>query len=104
MQAPETPRDALKEAIDFCGGQAALAASLGLRQQHIWNWLNRDGSAIPAQYCPSIERVTGVRCERLRPDVDWKVLRQGRAKTKRGPQRRALKDRRVATEDRRKAD
>ena len=32
---------------------------------------------IPAERCPEIERVTGgaVRCEELRPDVDWAVLR-----------------------------
>jgi DNA-binding transcriptional regulator YdaS (Cro superfamily) len=32
---------------------------------------------IPAERCPAIERATGgvVRCEDLRPDVDWAVLR-----------------------------
>ena len=32
---------------------------------------------IPAEHCPAIERATGgaVRCEELRPDVAWSVLR-----------------------------
>jgi DNA-binding transcriptional regulator YdaS (Cro superfamily) len=32
---------------------------------------------VPAAHCPSIERATkgAVRCEDLRPDVDWAVLR-----------------------------
>jgi DNA-binding transcriptional regulator YdaS (Cro superfamily) len=30
---------------------------------------------VPAEHCPSIERETGIRCERLRPDVAWDVLR-----------------------------
>ncbi len=31
----------------------------------------------PAERCPAIERATGglVRCEDLRPDVEWSVLR-----------------------------
>lgn len=33
---------------------------------------------VPAERCPAIERETGglVRCEDLRPDVDWAYLRQ----------------------------
>ena len=33
---------------------------------------------IPAEHCPAIERETGgvIRCEDLRPDVEWGVLRQ----------------------------
>lgn len=32
---------------------------------------------VPAEHCPAIERATNgqVRCEDLRPDVDWAVLR-----------------------------
>lgn len=68
---------ALQRAIELLGGQAALASCLGLKQQHIWNWINRD-SKIPAEHCPAIERATAgaVRCEELRPDVEWQVLRE----------------------------
>ncbi len=31
---------------------------------------------VPAEHCPAIERATGVRCEELRPDVAWSVLRK----------------------------
>jgi DNA-binding transcriptional regulator YdaS (Cro superfamily) len=30
---------------------------------------------VPAEHCPSIEAATGIRCEDLRPDVNWSVLR-----------------------------
>lgn len=70
--------DALNRAVALLGGQAALASALGLKQQHIWNWLNRPGAEVPAEHCPAIERATGgkVRCEDLRPDVAWSVLRE----------------------------
>lgn len=72
--------DALQQAVDIAGGQAALASAIGVKQQHVWNWLNRDGAKVPAEYCPAIELATrekgrAVLCEQLRPDVAWKVLR-----------------------------
>jgi DNA-binding transcriptional regulator YdaS (Cro superfamily) len=33
---------------------------------------------VPAEWCPDIEELTGVACERLRPDVNWTVLRKRR--------------------------
>lgn len=67
----------LESAITICGSQAALASALQIKQQHVWNWLNRPGAKVPAEYCPAIERATAgkVRCEDLRPDVAWDVLR-----------------------------
>jgi DNA-binding transcriptional regulator YdaS (Cro superfamily) len=67
----------LESAISICGSQAALASALQIKQQHVWNWLNRPGAKVPAEYCPAIERATAgkVRCEELRPDVAWDVLR-----------------------------
>lgn len=58
------------------GGQAGLARAIGVQQQHVWNWINRSGN-VPAEHCPAIERATAgaVRCEDLRPDVAWDVLR-----------------------------
>lgn len=69
--------DALQTAVDKAGGQAALASAIGVKQQHVWNWLNRPQAKVPAEYCPAIERATKgvVRCEDLRPDVAWEVLR-----------------------------
>jgi DNA-binding transcriptional regulator YdaS (Cro superfamily) len=68
---------ALLRAVTLLNGQAALATAIGVKQQHIWNWLNRPGG-VPAEHCPAIERATKgeVRCEQLRPDVPWDVLRE----------------------------
>lgn len=76
----ETPVDALADAIRLADGQSALAEKLSavapapVSQARVWNWIKRDQRA-PAEMCPLIERVTGVACERLRPDVDWAYLR-----------------------------
>lgn len=67
--------NALQRAVDRLGSQTELARALGVVQQQVWNWLSR--GRVPAEHCPAIERATGgaVRCEDLRPDVDWAVLR-----------------------------
>lgn len=76
----ETPVDALADAVRLADGQSSLAEKLSavaqapVSQARVWNWINRDHRA-PAEMCPLIERVTGVACERLRPDVDWAYLR-----------------------------
>ena len=82
----ETPVDALADAVRLADGQSALADKLSavapapVSQARVWNWINRDHRA-PAEMCPLIERVTGVVCERLRPDVDWAYLRGSAAAT-----------------------
>jgi DNA-binding transcriptional regulator YdaS (Cro superfamily) len=67
--------NALTQAINILGSQSALAKAIGKSQQTVNNWISR--GAIPAEHCPLIERATGgaVRCEDLRPDVEWSVLR-----------------------------
>ena len=67
----------LNQAIAHMGGQTALAQAVNVKQQQVWNWINRGAGRVPAEHCPAIERATGgaVRCEDLRPDVDWAVLR-----------------------------
>lgn len=77
--------ESLKQAVALVGGQAAMARTLStptrkLAQAHVWKWLNSPtpDRTPPAEYCPAIERATGgvVRCEALRPDIEWAVLRQ----------------------------
>ena len=66
----------LNDALAIVGGPSRLARVLGVTVQAVCFW--RDGSRrLPAEHCPSIERATGgiVRCEDLRPDVDWAYLR-----------------------------
>lgn len=67
--------DALNKAIAIFGSQSELSRAIGTDQQTVYNWLKRQN--VPAERCPAIERATGgvVRCEDLRPDVDWAVLR-----------------------------
>lgn len=63
----------LQKAFDAAGGPTALAALLGEKQSTVSNWKLR--GRVPAEKCPDVERLTGVRCEELRPDVDWAYLR-----------------------------
>ncbi|HRT10468.1 MAG TPA: helix-turn-helix domain-containing protein [Candidatus Paceibacterota bacterium] len=67
--------DHLLRAYKIFGTQAALAKAIGVVPQVVNNWQRRGN--IPAEYCPAIERATAgqVKCEDLRPDVDWSVLR-----------------------------
>lgn len=77
IQDLQRQRDALQRAIEL-KRLSGLSAALDVKYQLIQGWLANDRRYItPAEYCPDIERVTGgaVRCEDLRPDVDWSVLR-----------------------------
>lgn len=76
---------AIERAIKCFGSQSAMASRLGLSQPTISEWLRGDRQ-VPAERCPVIERETSgaVRCEDLRPDVAWDVLRMQIA-----PKRRA---------------
>lgn len=69
-----TPKEALQQAIQKAGGTSELARTLQLSgHQVIYQWgLNR----VPAEYCLKLEKITGVPCELLRPDMDWDVVRQ----------------------------
>ena len=63
----------LEEAITVAGGVGALAGRIGVAASAPSMWKQR--GRVPAEHCPAIERETGIRCERLRPDVAWDVLR-----------------------------
>ena len=53
-----------------------LAGILGVSPVIISQW-KTGAKQVPAERCPAIEKATGgvVRCEDLRPDVDWAYLR-----------------------------
>lgn len=60
----------LLRAVNYAGGQAALARLIGTSQGHVWNWLHREGR-VPAEYVLKIEAAvkgTVTRTE-LRPDL-----------------------------------
>lgn len=68
--------NALNRAIESIG-LSKMAEGLGISAQRLSNWANR---GVPAERCPEVERYTTqagcpVRCEELRPDVDWAYLR-----------------------------
>jgi len=56
--------------------QVDLARQLGVVTVVVSQWTS-GVRQVPAERCPAIERATAgqVRCEDLRPDVDWAVLR-----------------------------
>ncbi len=92
------PNATVRRAVTMLGGPVATARTLnvkGHRHQTVQGWM-RDG--VPAKYCPLIERATGgaVRCEELRPDIEWGVLRGSAAQEL---QRAAVPQREVATND-----
>lgn len=67
--------NALEQAVDRLGGQAALAAAVGVKQQHVWNWLKRGTGTVPTDHCAAIERATDRAVMRwdLRPDDWWRI-------------------------------
>lgn len=66
----------IEKAILEAGGLTALATSLDVVPQVVNNWRSR---VVPVDRCIDIEKATNgaVRCEELRPDVDWAYLRNG---------------------------
>nr|WP_208623333.1 helix-turn-helix domain-containing protein [Ralstonia mannitolilytica] len=66
----------LDEATKIIGSQVALAHQLGVTKAAVAQW-KLEGRRVPAEHCPVIERLTDgqVRCEDLRPDIDWAYLR-----------------------------
>lgn len=69
------PMLALERAIEQGGGVGALASVVGVAANAPSMWRKR--GLVPAEHCPLIELATAgaVRCEELRPDVAWYVLR-----------------------------
>jgi len=66
----------LEKAMQTLGGASALASAIGVSNSAPSMWKVRGN--VPAEHCPAIEQATGgaVRCEDLRPDVAWGVLRE----------------------------
>lgn len=67
--------EALKRAVEILGGQTALAKVCGgkVRQQHVYNWINRD-KKLPAQYAIKVQSATNekgavITASQLCPDV-----------------------------------
>ena len=68
--------NAITEAIYGAGGPAKVSRACGVSVQAVCFW--RDGlRTLPADQCITLEKLNQgrVRCEDLRPDVDWAYLR-----------------------------
>lgn len=68
---------ALERACKAVAGSTRLAQLLTERgrkvsKSSISRWKREQ---VPAEACPDIEAITGVKCEDLRADVNWAVLR-----------------------------
>lgn len=59
------------------GSLSALSAAIGAHAPDVSRWASGE-RRVPAEHCPAIELETGglVRCEEMRPDVLWNVLRK----------------------------
>ena len=77
---------ALSRAIEKLGGQSALARACGVKQGHVWHWLNKSRS-VPANYVLAIEAATGgaVTRHELRPDIFGKTAQQEKEPLKKEP-------------------
>ena len=51
-----------------------LAKICNVSKSAVGQW----GNVIPARFCPTIEKVTGIPCETLNPQVEWSVLRESK--------------------------
>lgn len=72
-------KSALQIAIKCLGSESGLARAIKCSPQVVNNWVAR--GAVSIKFCPAIEAATNgkVRCEDLRPDVQWSVLRKDAA-------------------------
>ena len=61
--------DAVRKAAELAGGQLALAKAAGVKQGHIWAWINE--RPIPPEHCAAVSvAVDGqVTVAELRPDI-----------------------------------
>lgn len=66
----------ISDACVRLGGLSALARAIKVTPPTVHQWVSGHRQ-IPVLRCLDIERATNgaVRCEDLRPDVDWSVLR-----------------------------
>lgn len=64
-------KNALQRAVEITGGQSALARAIGVKQAHVWYWLNRMQGKVTAEHVLAIESATGGQVTRseLRPDL-----------------------------------
>lgn len=50
--------------------QSDFGFLVGVSQTRVSQW--ESGTPLTPGKCPAIERVTGIPCEQLRPDIEWR--------------------------------
>lgn len=65
----ENPQETLIMAIDKAGGPTVLAKVLGITPEAICQWRTTQSKVCPAHQVLRMETITGIRRERLRPDL-----------------------------------
>ena len=63
-----TPFEALTEAVEKAGSQAAIARACGISTTAVWKWV-QTSKRIPAEFVLKVEDLTGVSRHALRPDI-----------------------------------
>ncbi|SCC31873.1 transcriptional regulator [Gilliamella intestini] len=68
---------AIKKVVDFFGGsQVETAKKLNVSKSQVWQWLNNVNSIAIEKAIDIEDKTNGaVKCEDLRPDVNWSVIR-----------------------------
>lgn len=68
-----------KRAVKAAGGAPAVARLFGISRISVYEWIEKN--RVPAERCPALERAgkSAVRCEEMRPEVDWAYLRESAA-------------------------
>jgi DNA-binding transcriptional regulator YdaS (Cro superfamily) len=66
------------------GASARLARAIGVSSVTVSHWVSGH-KQVPAERCLAVEAATSgtVRCEELRPDIQWGVLRERRRSERR---------------------
>ena len=61
----------LSKAINIVGSQVLLASAIGIKQGHVWAWLNKTKKGIPGEYVIDVALQTNwqVTPHELRPDL-----------------------------------
>lgn len=69
-----------KDIICLFGGSCKVARLLGVKSQAVSIWIRKN--SIPLKRIPSLEKIAKekglpIRAENMRPDIEWKILREG---------------------------
>lgn len=61
----------LVKAVELLGGQVATAEAVGVKQAHVWAWINKTVDGVPEKQVIPVSKATDWRVtpHQLRPDI-----------------------------------